>query len=177
MFVEDSIKTITTTDLQYFNDVDRKTGEYIDYAIKEKYLKWDFLFIYFLGLDQGGHFLNSDNDELMKMKLDELDDYVVKIYNDMSMKDENFIIIVTGDHGMTRHGSHGGSDRTETESAFLISFNNKMFNEKFDNNFINQIDITPTILNLFGIDRTSDSIGITYDFTFNFFERSYMMNL
>uniref|UniRef100_A0A0N5C867 GPI ethanolamine phosphate transferase 2 n=1 Tax=Strongyloides papillosus TaxID=174720 RepID=A0A0N5C867_STREA len=171
---KDSVKTITTTDLQHFEDVDRKTGNYIDYAIKDKYFNWDFLLIYFLGLDQAGHYLNSDKGKMMEKKIDELDEYISKIYNYMSSKNESYVILISGDHGMTFLGTHGGSEKEETESGFLISMKNTIFNNSKDTKEINQLDITPTILNFYGIETTKDSIGIVNGFTSNLHEKIYI---
>uniref|UniRef100_A0AAF5D441 GPI ethanolamine phosphate transferase 2 n=1 Tax=Strongyloides stercoralis TaxID=6248 RepID=A0AAF5D441_STRER len=175
ILTKDSVKTITTTDLQYFNDVDLTTGNHIDYVMKEKYFNWDFLLIYFVGLDQAGHFLNNDKGELIKKKIDELDEYIFKIYNEMSSKNESYIIIVSGDHGMTSLGNHGGSEKEEIESGFLISIKDEVFINNNDTNEINQLDITPTILNFYGIETTNDSIGIANDFTSNLYEKMYLI--
>ncbi|XP_053213454.1 GPI ethanolamine phosphate transferase 2-like [Panonychus citri] len=129
--------------------------------------EWDFLILHYLGVDHIGHSYGSKS-HLMPQKLNEMDSVLKSIYTKVYSSTEPYLIIVTGDHGMTNEGNHGGSTEPETETALIFihskgnSTNNHQIQKSTDKltNSVQQIDIAVTISLLFGIPIPSKSHGI-----------------
>lgn len=67
--------------------------------------EWDFLILHYLGVDHIGHGYGGINSKLLPAKLIEMDNVVKVIYENLSkIKNENYLIFLTGDHGMTDLG-------------------------------------------------------------------------
>lgn len=91
--------------------------------------------------------------------------------------DEETILFVMGDHGMTPDGNHGGATKDETHTV-LFSYTKKGFNLKSENfiqkilisnkemsEHVNQIDFVPTFAMLFGLPIPFNNLGkLIYDF-------------
>lgn len=93
----------------------------IDTAI-EKYLPteiakddWDLIIAHFLGVDHCGHKHGPLHPEMTR-KLTEMDTVIRDIAKQM---DDDTILIVIGDHGMTKTGDHGGDSEDEVTSLFF----------------------------------------------------------
>lgn len=85
-----------------------------------KTAEWDFLILHYLGVDHIGHSYGGINSKLLPAKLIEMDEVVRVIYEALSKLDEDYLIFVTGDHGMTDLGNHGGNTIEETNTAALM---------------------------------------------------------
>lgn len=82
--------------------------------------EWDILILHYLGVDHIGHSYGGINSKLLPAKLIEMDEVVRVIYEALSKLDEDYLIFVTGDHGMTDLGNHGGNTIEETNTAALL---------------------------------------------------------
>lgn len=94
----------------------------VDTAIKEKLFpalesKSDNLVIaHFLGLDHCGHKYGPNHLHCSE-KLEELDKVIRQV---LSTIDDNTVLLVFGDHGMTEEGDHGGSSAAEVSSVLFV---------------------------------------------------------
>ncbi|EFO86364.1 hypothetical protein CRE_01547 [Caenorhabditis remanei] len=130
--------------------------------------KWDVLILHYLGLDHIGHSLGGNSPKIPE-KLKEMDEVIVRIHeflrNSSSDSRENYLI-VCGDHGMTAAGSHGGASPEETRVPVVMWKIGRQTNEKMVKNTekppkIEQIDVSATIFDLFGLEMPSESYGIS----------------
>jgi len=77
---------------------------------------WDVLIAHFLGVDHCGH-RYGPNHPAMTGKLQQMDGVVRRV---LPLMDDDTLLIVLGDHGMTADGDHGGGSYLETESAIFF---------------------------------------------------------
>ncbi|RKF59423.1 GPI ethanolamine phosphate transferase 2, partial [Golovinomyces cichoracearum] len=126
--------------------------------------------LHYLGVDHIGH-LQGFNSDLFPVKLNEMDDVFRSIFDSVTFsaqtQNESYLFLVTGDHGMTKSGNHGGSTRDETHTALIFVSNNKSHNFPSgyskvpplkERTFL-QIDIAPTIAALFNFPTPAKSQG------------------
>ncbi|KMS94372.1 hypothetical protein BVRB_022070, partial [Beta vulgaris subsp. vulgaris] len=120
--------------------------------------KFDLLIAHFLGVDHVGHRFYA-NHPTMKDKLRQLNDVLEDL---VSAIDENTILFVLGDHGMTTEGNHGGTTKQETETALFAYSKQKIFptgNETHFHPHIKQVDLVPTLSLLLGSSIPYSSLG------------------
>ena len=105
----------------------------------------------------------------MKRKLNEMNKIIGDIIEKM---DNNTILFIMGDHGMTEDGNHGGATSDETKTI-LFAFSKKKFNKFIKKHqeinhyeinqdhvpIVNQIDFVPTFSMLFGIPIPYSNLG------------------
>ncbi|CAH8581344.1 unnamed protein product [Schistosoma turkestanicum] len=89
--------------------------------------KWDGLILHYLGLDHIGH-IEGPNGSSIPQKIKEMDEVIYSILkmltNSSSIGNKNWLFILTGDHGMSDMGSHGGSTSGEkTTGLFMLGSN------------------------------------------------------
>ncbi|KAI1280484.1 GPI ethanolamine phosphate transferase 2 [Halotydeus destructor] len=82
--------------------------------------EWDYMLLHYLGVDHIGHSHGGARSPLMKSKFIEMDNIVEAIWNAVSNSSERYLIAITGDHGMTDIGNHGGSTPEESNTALLF---------------------------------------------------------
>lgn len=92
-----------------------------------KTAEWDILILHYLGVDHIGHNYGGINSKLLPNKLIEMDNVVKVIYENLSRLNEDFLIFLTGDHGMTDLGNHGGNTIEETNTAVLLFTTNSNY--------------------------------------------------
>lgn len=135
-----------------FDSVDNKVFEYLPKILKMNDSK--LIIGHFLGVDHHGHVHGLNSNET-KQKIDQIDIFIEKILG--SLNDDDLIMIVS-DHGMTDNGSHGGASFDET-SSFLYGYSPGIKYKQTINEQINQIDICPTISLLFGYPIPTTNLG------------------
>lgn len=143
---------------------------------------WDVMILHYLGLDHIGHIENSFS-PMIHIKLQEMDAIIQQIHKELIQNQiqsgENFLLVITGDHGMRDLGGHGGSTKSETlvplitlgndckpyslSGKELVSNNKRKVekrssvNDKIRNVNIElakkatQVDVTPTLAVLLGL--------------------------
>lgn len=84
---------------------------------------WTVLIAHFLGVDHCGHKYGPDHTE-MAQKLSQMDEMLRNVTNSM---DNETLLLVMGDHGMTDNGDHGGNDRLEVDAALLLYTKSRLF--------------------------------------------------
>lgn len=79
--------------------------------------EWDVMILHYLGLDHIGHIEHSFS-PLIHTKLQEMDTVIEHIHRELienqMKRGQNFLLVITGDHGMRDLGGHGGSTKSET---------------------------------------------------------------
>ncbi|VDM18591.1 unnamed protein product [Hydatigera taeniaeformis] len=149
-----------------FYEVDDNVTRHLDGRLAALH-DWDLLILHYLGLDHIGH-VQGPHGDAVPAKLREMDIVVGKIISALNSSKEDWLLVLTGDHGMSDHGSHGGSSFPElTTSMILISSNFKhqrtsmctidgdVFEAKSD-----QTDIATMLGLLTGVGIPGGSIGV-----------------
>lgn len=110
----------------------------------------------------------------MKRKLNEMNQVVESVINKL---DNETILFVMGDHGMSEDGNHGGATVDETKTI-LFSYSNREFNSFMKKNqnlnnykknedniyIINQIDFVPTLSMIFGLPIPYSNLGHFFNY-------------
>lgn len=156
-----------------FTIVDNNVTRHLDYELSDKGKSdWDCLILHYLGLDHIGH-KGGPNSNNMPAKQREMDAIIKRIFNEVTLKDENSLFIIMGDHGMNDVGNHGGSSTAETSAALMLvsqKFKNHglknavkapiAWNHDYDYfSKIDQIDLVPTLSELLGLDVPINNLG------------------
>ncbi|XP_063905727.1 GPI ethanolamine phosphate transferase 2 [Zophobas morio] len=113
---------------------------------------WDIMILHYLGLDHIGH-VYGPKSPLILTKLREMDYIIEEIYG----KNNNTLIVVTGDHGMRDGGGHGGSTYPETNVPLVV------LGMPCKNDTFAQIDVAANLALLLGFDIPPTSIGQLHD--------------
>jgi phosphatidylinositol glycan class O len=144
-------------DVKDVHTVDNLVIEHLIPEIKSNQT-WDVIIGHFLGVDHCGH-TYGPNSHMMKMKLIQLDKYIKKVFETV---DNDTIIFVFGDHGMTETGEHAGETDLETGAALLVYSPRSIFNphQSHERRSIYQTDLVPTVSLLHGIPIPFSSIGM-----------------
>lgn len=112
----------------------------------------DWKLLHFSGLDHIGHVYGPFH-SLIPIKLKEMDDIIFKIYQILSSKYQNTLLVITSDHGMRDSGGHGGSSLGETRvPLFLIG-------PQCNNGALQQSDVPVNLAVLLGLQIPSTAIG------------------
>ncbi|CAD8147286.1 unnamed protein product [Paramecium pentaurelia] len=145
----------------------------IEELMKEN--QYDFIVGHLLGIDHSGHSYNDSNKSLWK-KQKQYSNLLYRIYKKM---DNNTMLFVVGDHGMSPDGNHGGDSSHEVSSTIYginkkYKFNKNLFNQVIKNKrYVNQqildrnlfarqvysINLAPTISYLMGISMPFSNMG------------------
>lgn len=78
----------------------------------------DLIVAHFLALDHIGHASSSITHPDFKAKKDKISKFLTDIVQKMS---QDYVLIITGDHGMRDDGNHGGATKEEIES-FMFAY-------------------------------------------------------
>lgn len=82
--------------------------------------EWDILILHYLGVDHIGHSHGGSASRLMKSKLLEMDDVLKRIHEAVQTSNDSYLLVLTGDHGMTDAGNHGGSTPEESNTGLVL---------------------------------------------------------
>lgn len=149
-----------------YTEVDNNVTRHIEPNFKNN--NWDVLILHYLGLDHIGHAMGSSPPE-MDMKQAELDIIIKTLYD---KSDEDTLLLVLGDHGMTNSGNHGGSTDSETHAGmcfiskkFEIKQSQQLPIENKQQDFkylkmIQQVDLVPTLMSLFNLPIPKNNVGV-----------------
>jgi GPI ethanolamine phosphate transferase 3 subunit O len=85
--------------------------------------KWDLIIAHFLGVDHCGHSFGPNNIEI-KRKLKDIDNTIEFVSQHI---DNETLLVIIGDHGMTETGDHGGDSQLELETALFFYSKKKLF--------------------------------------------------
>jgi Type I phosphodiesterase / nucleotide pyrophosphatase len=129
---------------------------------------------HFLGVDHVGHRYSTPSHSQMTRKLHQMDDAIHRVITEEGLIDDDTLLVVMGDHGMTTvGGNHGGASKEEITAAMLMYSKRKgLFAGGVDGTSgiaasspfisfptISQVDIVPTIALLLGLPIPYASLG------------------
>ncbi|XP_035632034.2 GPI ethanolamine phosphate transferase 3 [Oncorhynchus keta] len=119
---------------------------------------WDVLVAHFLGVDHCGHRFGPDH-PAMADKLTQMDGVIRSVLDRLQ---NDTLLVVMGDHGMTDTGDHGGESQKETDAAIFLYSPSPLFPaspSKSDPEVVPQTDLVPTLALLLGIPIPYSSVG------------------
>lgn len=125
---------------------------------------FDIMILHYMGLDHIG-LTSGSRGPLVDGKLKEMDSVLQTIYESLEMHDQSkpakSLLVVTGDHGMTDKGSHGGTTMPERNVplVFLRPGLNKVASVSTVPDEVDQTDIAVTLSLLLGLPIPRSSVG------------------
>uniref|UniRef100_A0A8C6FNE4 GPI ethanolamine phosphate transferase 3, catalytic subunit n=1 Tax=Moschus moschiferus TaxID=68415 RepID=A0A8C6FNE4_MOSMO len=119
--------------------------------------KWDVLITHFLGVDHCGHKHDPYHPDMAK-KLTQMDKMIQGLVKRLK---NDTLLVVTGDHGMTISGNHGGESKLETSTALFLYSPRALFPSApaEEPEIIPQISLVPTLALLLGLPIPFGNIG------------------
>ncbi|XP_067114301.1 GPI ethanolamine phosphate transferase 3 [Osmerus mordax] len=119
---------------------------------------WDVLVAHFLGVDHCGHRFGPDH-PAMADKLTQMDGVIRSVLDRLQ---DDTLLVVMGDHGMTDTGDHGGESQKETDAAIFLYSPSPLFpasSSPSEPEVVPQTDLVPTLALLLGIPIPYSSVG------------------
>ena len=157
--------------------VDNKIKEHLFPTLKQKEKDWDILFAHFLGVDHCGHRYEPNN-EHMDLKLREMNGIIENVVEEL---DDDTVLIIMGDHGMSDEGDHGGETENELNASLFFYSKKELTIKNSDKSYLQnfikglkpieteseheiyrtvpQIDFAPTFALLLGLPIPFENIG------------------
>ncbi|XP_067888820.1 GPI ethanolamine phosphate transferase 3 isoform X2 [Heterodontus francisci] len=120
--------------------------------------EWDVLIAHFLGVDHCGHRYGPHH-PAMAEKLGQMNKMLRSVIGQLQ---NDTLLVVLGDHGMTNTGDHGGDSEGEVNAALFIYSPLPLFGIKpaEDPKVVSQIDLVPTLALLLGVPIPYSNIGM-----------------
>lgn len=143
-------------DIFDLDTIDNEIQRYLPEELNKK--DWDLLIAHFLGVDHCGHKYGPLHKE-MSRKLSDMDQVIRNVIDRM---DNDTVLLVAGDHGMTMTGDHGGETAEEVSALLFMYSKEKIFVPnylEFDQ-ALHQIDIVPTISTILGVPIPYSNLGV-----------------
>ncbi|KAM9841084.1 GPI ethanolamine phosphate transferase 3 [Aulostomus maculatus] len=119
---------------------------------------WDVLVAHFLGVDHCGHRFGPDH-PAMADKLTQMDGVIRSVIDRLQ---NDTLLVVMGDHGMTDTGDHGGESQKETDAAIFLYSPSPLFPgppSQIEPDVVPQTDLVPTLALLLGVPIPYSSVG------------------
>ncbi|KAM6902962.1 GPI ethanolamine phosphate transferase 3 [Xenentodon cancila] len=120
--------------------------------------EWDVLVAHFLGVDHCGHRFGPDH-PAMADKLTQMDGVIRSVIDRLQ---NDTLLVVMGDHGMTDSGDHGGESQKETDAALFLYSPSSIFPgspSESEPDVVPQTDLVPSLALLLGIPIPYSSVG------------------
>ncbi|XP_013378488.1 PREDICTED: GPI ethanolamine phosphate transferase 3 isoform X3 [Chinchilla lanigera] len=119
--------------------------------------EWDVLIAHFLGVDHCGHKHGPHHPEMAK-KLSQMDQVIQGL---VARLENDTLLVVAGDHGMTVNGDHGGDSELEVSAALFLYSPTPLFARAppEEPEVIPQISLVPTLALLLGLPIPFGNIG------------------
>lgn len=144
-----------------YTEVDQNVSRHVPSEMEAG--DWDVLVLHYLGLDHIGH-SHGPSSPLVDRKLAEMDGILSVIHRSLAARaGESHLIVVTGDHGMTAAGNHGGSSELEVMTPLILiptrpwAFRSAQMTKP---DTISQVDVAATLSLLLGLPIPKSSFGI-----------------
>ncbi|KAI9564828.1 hypothetical protein GHT06_008569 [Daphnia sinensis] len=149
-------------DVWDIDTVDRGVEGHLTSEIKKP--DWNLLIAHCLGVDHTGHRYGPEH-PVMPRKLKEMNSLIEKIVSSMNSQT---LLLVMGDHGMTRSGDHGGDSPDEINAGlFAYSPGWKIKFNDSKTQVVSQVDLVPTLSILLGIPIPYSNLGsVILDFVY-----------
>ncbi|KAM9093885.1 GPI ethanolamine phosphate transferase 3 isoform X5 [Sarcophilus harrisii] len=118
---------------------------------------WDLLIAHFLGVDHCGHKHGPHHPEMAK-KLNQMDQVLQTLVERL---ENDTLLVVAGDHGMTETGDHGGDSKPEVMAALFLYSSLPLFPRAppEDPEVVPQVNLVPTLALLLGLPIPFGNIG------------------
>lgn len=135
--------------------VDKDVQYRIFFEMKKK--DWSLLIAHTLGVDHCGHKHGMQHPE-MSRKLKDTNKLITEIVESL---EEDMMLFVVGDHGMTETGDHGGESPNEIEAAMFVYSTTPLLKGFAINgsNSVNQVDLVPTLSSILGTPIPFSNLG------------------
>ncbi|XP_076287224.1 phosphatidylinositol glycan anchor biosynthesis class O [Lasioglossum baleicum] len=137
------------------DSVDKDVRYRIFFELKKK--DWSLLIAHVLGIDHCGHKHGANHPEMAR-KLNDTNTLIKEIVESL---DEDTILFVVGDHGMTETGDHGGESLNEVEAAMFVYSLVPLQDYNSVHSTVNQIDLVPTLASILGTPIPFSNLGAT----------------
>ncbi|MGE2835821.1 alkaline phosphatase family protein [Mycobacterium sp. SMC-4] len=119
----------------------------------------NFMFSYFVGVDENGHLYGGASDEYREA-LENFDENLGAILQAIADSGEEWTILMVTDHGhQPQQGLGHGFQSPDETSTFVLANNPLLFTRGAMNLQYDIVDVTPTVLALFGLDTDGDFDG------------------
>eukprot|EP01135_Chromosphaera_perkinsii_P005499 Nk52_evm48s352 gene=Nk52_evmTU48s352 len=146
--------------------VDQGVVKHLFPVLRNTTSDWDIIIAHFLGVDHCGHTYGPNHIEMTR-KLTEMNTVLTDV---MDSLDDDTLLIVFGDHGMTPEGDHGGDSANEVDAAMFMYSNSPLSLKEEKTTEVKslpQIDLVPTLAMLLGSPIPFSNLGsIIEDFFF-----------
>ncbi|XP_046999252.1 GPI ethanolamine phosphate transferase 3 isoform X1 [Schistocerca americana] len=118
---------------------------------------WHLIISHFLGVDHCGHRYGPHHPEMAR-KLKEMNHVISDVVNTM---DNNTILLVVGDHGMTNTGDHGGDSEAEVTAALFVYSSVPLVPSSMVpySSVVSQVDLVPTLSTILDVDIPFPNLG------------------
>ncbi|XP_031233019.1 GPI ethanolamine phosphate transferase 3 isoform X2 [Mastomys coucha] len=118
---------------------------------------WDVLIAHFLGVDHCGHKHGPHHPEMAK-KLSQMDQVIQRLIEHL---ENDTLLVVAGDHGMTVNGDHGGDSELEVSATLFLYSPTALFPSvpPEEPEVIPQVSLVPTLALLLGLPIPFGNIG------------------
>ena len=123
----------------------------------------NFLFSYFVGVDENGHLYGGASEEY-KLAIQNMDDNLGDILDAVALREtamgEDWTIIVVTDHGHQSQKGFGHGFQSPDKTATFVIVDGPDFKDGYVNQAYEIVDTTPTVVSLFGGIPLSGSDGV-----------------
>ncbi|XP_053994617.1 GPI ethanolamine phosphate transferase 3 isoform X1 [Hylaeus volcanicus] len=133
--------------------VDRDVRYRIFFEMKKR--DWSLLIAHVLGIDHCGHKHGANHPEMTR-KLNDTNTLIKEIIESL---EEDMVLFVVGDHGMTESGDHGGDSLNEVEAAMFVYSMLPLLKHDLARDTVNQIDLVPTLASILGTPIPFSNLG------------------
>ncbi|NP_001120383.1 GPI ethanolamine phosphate transferase 3 [Xenopus tropicalis] len=118
---------------------------------------WDVIIAHFLGVDHCGHKHGPDHPETAN-KLAQMNQVISSLVEHL---DEETLLLVAGDHGMTDTGDHGGDSEKEVMAALFLYSKSPLFSHELSKEAetVPQVNLVPTLSLLLGLPIPYSNLG------------------
>ena len=149
-------------DTNWLETDDRVADLTID-AIEDAGTGPNFLFSYFVGVDENGHLYGGASEEY-KLALQNMDDNLGTILDTVALREttmnEDWTIIVVTDHGHQPQVGFGHGFQSPDETATFVIVDGPGFEDGHINQAYEIVDTTPTVVSLLGGTPRAGSDGV-----------------
>ena len=125
----------------------------------------NFMFSYFVGVDENGHLYGGDSPEYAEAirNFDANLGLIMEAVTDWEdLYEEQWTIMMVTDHGhQPQKGLGHGFQSPDETSTFVIANNPDLFTPGGVNLKYSIVDVTPTVMTLFGYEPAADSDGVS----------------
>ena len=122
----DKVWPFDSFNVEDLDTVDNGVAEHLLALLEGDRGDWDIAIAHTLGLDHAGHRFGPSHPETAR-KLAETEQLLIDV---VTRLDDDTLLVVLGDHGMTNEGDHGGDSREEVDAALWIYSKTKPLTHK-----------------------------------------------